>query len=53
MSNDYQSYFGRKHLQKFLTGGPREKGWREYKLPTGESVFLDPRFKDQRYYVNE
>jgi len=32
---------------------PKSKGWREYKTPTGESLYLDPRFKDQRYYVNE
>jgi hypothetical protein len=38
---------------KFDNGGPKDKGWREYKTPTGESLYLDPRFKDQRYYVNE
>jgi len=53
MNNDYNSHFGKRNLRKYVTGGPRENGWREYKLPTGESVFLDPRFKDQRYYVNE
>jgi hypothetical protein len=40
-------------LVKMENGGPKEKGWREYKTPTGESLYLDPRFKDQRYYVNE
>jgi hypothetical protein len=39
--------------KKFENGGPKDKGWREYKTPTGESLYLDPRFKDQRYYVNE
>jgi hypothetical protein len=37
----------------YENGGPKDKGWREYKTPTGESLYLDPRFKDQRYYVNE
>jgi len=39
--------------KKFDKGGPKDKGWREYKTPAGESLYLDPRFKDQRYYVNE
>jgi hypothetical protein len=38
---------------KFDKGGPKDKGWREFKTPTGQSLFLDPRFKDQRYYVDE
>lgn len=37
----------------YENGGPKDKGWREYKTATGESLYLDPRFKDQRYYVNE
>jgi hypothetical protein len=32
---------------------PKGKGWREYKTPTGQSLYLDPRFKNQRYYVDE
>jgi len=36
----------------YENGGPKPKG-KEYKTPTGESLYLDPRFKDQRYYVNE
>jgi hypothetical protein len=39
--------------QLMKNGGPKDKGWREYKTPAGESLYLDPRFKDQRYYVNE
>lgn len=34
-------------------GGPKDKGWKEYKTATNQSFFLDPRFKDQRYYVDE
>ena len=29
-----------------------QKG-KEYKTPTGQSIYLDPRFKNQRYYVDE
>ena len=32
---------------------PKGKGWREYKTPTGQSLYLDPRFNNQRYYVDE
>jgi hypothetical protein len=39
--------------QLMKNGGPKDKGWKEYKTPAGESLYLDPRFKDQRYYVNE
>jgi hypothetical protein len=38
---------------KFDKGGPKDKGWQEFKTPTGQSLFLDPRFKNQRYYVDE
>jgi hypothetical protein len=37
---------------KFDKGGPKDKGWREYKTPTGQSIYLDPNFKSYARYLD-
>ncbi len=52
-STNQPAFIPKNTKKKFDKGGPKDKGWQEFKTPTGQSLFLDPRFKNQRYYVDE
>jgi hypothetical protein len=38
--------------KKFVKGGPKDKGWQEFKTPAGQSIYLDPNFKSYARYLD-